>query len=83
MVLHNDFSISFSKREVEVLVRVLHRLSLGYNIARTEIICSDVDIISLLSQPSRSFQFTLDSYECDYIEKLLRLLVRSYNDNQK
>lgn len=83
MVLHNDFSISFSKREVEVLVRVLHRLSLGYNIARAEIICSDVDIISLLSQPSRSFQFTLDSYECNYIEKLLRLLVRSYNDNQK
>lgn len=62
MVLHNDCSISFSKREVEVLVRVLHRLSFGYNIARAEIICSDVDIISLLSQPSRSFQFTLDSY---------------------
>lgn len=83
MVLHNDFSISFSKREVEVLVRVLHRLSLCYNIARADVICSDVDIISLLSQPNRSFQFTLDSYECNYIEKLLRLLVRSYNDNQK
>nr|DAX06198.1 MAG TPA: hypothetical protein [Bacteriophage sp.] len=82
MVLHNDCSISFSKREVEVLVRVLHRLSLGYNIARAEIICSDVDIISLLSQPSRSFQFTLDSYECNYVEKLLRLLVRSYDDKK-
>lgn len=82
MVLHNDCSISFSKREVEVLVRVLHRLSLGYTIARAEIICSDVDIISLLSQPSRSFQFTLDSYECNYVEKLLRLLVRSYNDKK-
>lgn len=82
MVLHNDCSISFSKREVEVLVRVLHRLSLGYNIARSEIICSDVDIISLLSQPSRSFQFTLDSYECNYVEKLLRLLVRSYDDKK-
>lgn len=83
MVLHNDFSISFSKREVEVLVLVLHRLSLGYNLSSSKIICSHVDIISLLSQPSRSFQFTLDSYECNYIEKLLRLLVRSYNDNQK
>lgn len=82
MVLHNDCSISFSKRDVEVLVRVLHRLSLGYNIARAEIICSDVDIISLLSQPSRSFQFTLDSYECNYVEKLLRLLVRSYDDKK-
>lgn len=82
MVLHNDCSISFSKREVEVLVRVLHRLSLGYNIARAEIICSDVDIISLLSQPSRSFQFTLDRYECNYVEKLLRLLVRSYDDKK-
>lgn len=82
MVLHNDCSISFSKREVEVLVRVLHRLSLGYYIARAEIICSDVDIISLLSQPSRSFQFTLDSYECNYVEKLLRLLVRSYDDKK-
>ena len=82
MVLHNDCSISFSKREVEVLVRVLHRLSLGYNIARAEIICSDVDIISLLSQSSRSFQFTLDSYECNYVEKLLRLLVRSYDDKK-
>lgn len=82
MVLHNDCSISFSKREVEVLVRVLYRLSLGYNIARAEIICSDVDIISLLSQPSRSFQFTLDSYECNYVEKLLRLLVRSYDDKK-
>lgn len=82
MVLHNDCSISFSKREVEVLVRVLHRLSLGYNIARAEIFCSDVDIISLLSQPSRSFQFTLDSYECNYVEKLLRLLVRSYDDKK-
>lgn len=82
MVLHNDCSISFSKREVEVLVRVLHRLSLGYNIARAEIICSDVDIISLLSQPSRSFQFTLESYECNYVEKLLRLLVRSYDDKK-
>lgn len=82
MVLHNDCSISFSKREVEVLVRVLHRLSLGYNIARAEIICSDVDIISLLSQPSRSFQFTLDSYECNYVEKLLRVLVRSYDDKK-
>lgn len=82
MVLHNDCSISFSKREVEVLVRVLYRLSLGYNIARAEIICSDVDIISLLSQPSRSFQFTLDSYECNSVEKLLRLLVRSYDDKK-
>lgn len=82
MVLHNDCSISFSKREVEVLVRVLYRLSLGYNIARAEIICSDVDIISLLSQPSRSFQFTLDSYECNYVEKLLRFLVRSYDDKK-
>lgn len=82
MVLHNDCSISFSKREVEVLVRVLYRLSLGYNIARAEIICSDVDIISLLSQPSRSFQFTLESYECNYVEKLLRLLVRSYDDKK-
>lgn len=83
MVLHKDGSISFSKREIEILVRVLHRLSLGYNIARTKVICSDADIISLLSQPLRSFEFSLDSYEFDNVEKFLRVLVCAYGFDKK
>lgn len=83
MVLHKDGSISFSKREMEILVRVLHRLSLGYNIARTNVICSDADIISLLSQPLRSFEFLLDSYEFYNVEKFLRVLVRAYGLDKK
>lgn len=83
MVLHKDGSISFSQREIEILVRVLHRLSLGYNISRTKVICSDADIISLLSQSSRSFEFLLDSYEFDNVEKLLRVLVSAYGLDKK
>lgn len=83
MLLHTDGSISFSERQIEILVRVLRRLSLGYNIARAEIICSDADIISLLSQPSRSFEFSLDSCEFDNVEKFLRVLVRAYGLDKK
>lgn len=83
MLLHTDGSISFSQRQIEILVRVLRRLSLGYNIARTGVICSDADIISLLSQPSRSFEFSLDSFEFDNVEKFLRVLVRAYGLDKK
>lgn len=81
MKLQKDNSIVFSKRDVEILVRVFQNMSRGFFCAMASEI-STPELIKFLSKGGsepRYFYMRLFQFEFSHVNELLNLLCKSYD----
>lgn len=75
MKLKNDFSVVFTKRDVEILVPVFQSILLGYSGSKE----SDLNLIRFKSLFKREFSISLEPFEADRLEFLQKFLCGMYD----